>query len=94
MICGAAPTAATDTGATCTLETTADAVRPGLVPEGRRSLWQLGQVEVYDGGTDEDAAVPDEDENATPAVEEKKPAPPQQDEQMEKAIQLIKTRTS
>ena len=49
---------------------------------------------VLVAGTDEDAAVPDEDENATPAVEEKKPAPPQQDEQMEKAIQLIKTRTS
>jgi carboxyl-terminal processing protease len=50
---------------------------------------------VLVAGTDDEAAVPDEDENATPAaVEEKKPAPPQQDEQMEKAIQLIKTRTS
>jgi hypothetical protein len=48
-------TAANDTGATCTLETTADAVRPGLVPEGKRSLWQLGPVEVFDGGADGDA---------------------------------------
>lgn len=50
---------------------------------------------VLVAGSDEDSAVPDEDENATPAVDEKKEAaPPQQDEQMQKAIQIIKTRSS
>jgi carboxyl-terminal processing protease len=49
---------------------------------------------VLVAGTDDDSAVPDEDENATPADDEKKVAPPQQDEQMQKAIQIIKTRTS
>ena len=49
---------------------------------------------VLVAGTDEDAAVPDEDETPLRPWKKKKPAPPQQDEQMEKAIQLIKTRTS
>jgi hypothetical protein len=29
-----------------------DAVIPGAVPEGKRSIWQLGRTEVYDGGSD------------------------------------------
>ena len=41
-----------DSGATCAIQTTMDAVMPGAVPEGKRSVWQLGQVEVYDGGPD------------------------------------------
>jgi hypothetical protein len=48
-------TAATTIGATCALTTTADAVVPGSVPEGRRSLWALDGVEVFDGGPDADA---------------------------------------
>jgi hypothetical protein len=39
-------------GSTCSIATTADAVVPGVVPEGRRSIWELGQVEVFDGGAD------------------------------------------
>ena len=39
-----------DPGATCSVTTTIDAVTPGTVPEGKRSIWELGQVEVYDGG--------------------------------------------
>jgi hypothetical protein len=26
-----------------------------MIKEGRRAIWQLGQVEVYDGGADGDA---------------------------------------
>jgi hypothetical protein len=43
--CAATPT---ESGATCTSSTTVDALIPGAVPEGRRSIWALGQVEVYD----------------------------------------------
>ena len=39
-------------GATCALNTTFDALVPGAVPELRRSMWQLGALEVLDGGAD------------------------------------------
>jgi hypothetical protein len=42
-------------GSSCTLTTTADAVAPGAVREGKRANWELGQVQVYDGGADGDA---------------------------------------
>jgi N-acetylmuramoyl-L-alanine amidase len=42
----------TSAGGTCSIATTADAILPGAVPEGRRSVWGLGQVEVLDGGPD------------------------------------------
>jgi CSLREA domain-containing protein len=42
-------------GATCAATTTADALVPGTVREGRRAIWQLGQTEIHDGGVDEDA---------------------------------------
>ena len=41
-------------GGSCTLTTTADALFPGAIAEGRRAIWQLGAVEVYDGGADDD----------------------------------------
>jgi subtilisin family serine protease len=40
------------TGSICSISTTADAVNPGVVGEGARAVWQLGQVSVADGGTD------------------------------------------
>jgi hypothetical protein len=43
-------TADTTIGSTCSLNTSADAVLPGSVPEGKRSVWELGQVAVYDPG--------------------------------------------
>jgi carboxyl-terminal processing protease len=49
-------------------------------------------VLVADG--DEDAPLPDEDENATPADDTKKPELPQQDDQMQKAIEVLKSRTT
>jgi len=45
-------TASTAAGSNCTLDTTADAVLPGVVKEVRRSVWQSGQVQVFDGGSD------------------------------------------
>ena len=39
-------------GGNCAIDTTADALRPGFVPEGERSLWGLDQAQVYDGGAD------------------------------------------
>ena len=43
-------TAASTVGATCALNTTLDALIPGLVREKDRAIWQLGQVTVRDAG--------------------------------------------
>jgi ABC-type phosphate transport system substrate-binding protein len=45
-------TAATNIGSTCAANTSFDAIVPGSAPEGKRSIWQLGQVIVNDGGAD------------------------------------------
>jgi hypothetical protein len=42
-------------GGTCNVATTADAVAANIAREAQRGVWQLGQVEVYDGGADGDA---------------------------------------
>jgi hypothetical protein len=47
-----ASTASTTVGSTCSVTTTADAIIPGVVPEGKRSVWEVGKVDVYDGGPD------------------------------------------
>jgi hypothetical protein len=39
--------------------TSADALTFGTVPESRRSIWQLGQTQVFDGGPDGDTATND-----------------------------------
>jgi hypothetical protein len=39
-------------GSSCSIDTTADAVMPGVVKEIRRANWQMGQVQVFDGGAD------------------------------------------
>jgi hypothetical protein len=44
--------AAGDGGTTCGASTTADAAAPGLVVEGKRANWELGSVNLYDGGDD------------------------------------------
>ena len=49
---GCTTTVSTTVGSDCNLSTTADAVVPGSVPEGKRSVWELGQVTVNDGGAD------------------------------------------
>jgi hypothetical protein len=45
-------TGSTGVGSTCATTTTADAVLPGVILETRRAVWQLGQVQVFDGGPD------------------------------------------
>ena len=47
-----AGTADTTVGATCAITTTLDSVLPGAVREGKRAIWELGQIEVSDGGSD------------------------------------------
>ena len=51
-----APTAGSE-GANCTAQTTADALVPSTVQEGRRAIWELGQARVFDGGADGDAST-------------------------------------
>jgi len=48
------PTADTTEGAGCNLVTTVDAVTPGTVTEGKRAVWELGRVQIDDGGADGD----------------------------------------
>jgi hypothetical protein len=52
VIVPCATTADPAVGGTCGLNTTFDAVLPGAIKEGNRSIWQLGQVQVFDGGAD------------------------------------------
>ena len=51
-------TADTGIGGLCTANTTADAVLPGAIAELFRANWELGRVEVYDGGSDGVASTP------------------------------------
>ena len=39
----------------CELTTTLDTLRPGAAAEGKRAVWALDQLKVYDGGPDGDA---------------------------------------
>jgi hypothetical protein len=56
MTCAA--TTSTSIGGTCALATSADALVPGSAPERQRSVWEVGQVQVSDGGPDGDVATP------------------------------------
>ena len=49
--CATTPSDST-VGSTCALSTTANTLVPGQVLERQRAIWQLGTVEVDDGGTD------------------------------------------
>ena len=51
------PTPATNVGSTCSITTSLDTLIPGAIVEGRRSLLELSQVEVTDGGTDGDTGT-------------------------------------
>ena len=44
-------------GGTCAISTSLDAVMPGAIPEGRRAIWELGPITVFDGGGDGVAAT-------------------------------------
>jgi hypothetical protein len=43
---------ATTVGSTCSVSTTANSLAPGTVKGSLRSIWQIGKVDVYDGGAD------------------------------------------
>jgi hypothetical protein len=45
------PTGATTVGSTCELTSTFNAILPGAVLEGKRAVWELADVKVFDGGT-------------------------------------------
>ncbi len=50
-----AGTASTAEGATCSFNTDVLYVIPGVAKDGKRQIWELGQVRVLDGGPDGDA---------------------------------------
>ena len=52
-------TADTTIGSGCYVSTTADAVLPGMVSESKRTIWQIGDVRVFDGGADGQAGTQD-----------------------------------
>jgi hypothetical protein len=52
FVMNCAATAAANTGSTCRLVTSVDALNPGAVKEGGRAIMELGQMQVYDGGPD------------------------------------------
>ena len=62
-------------------------------PKGKTIQDNAVTPNVLVADTDDDAALPDEDDNTAPAEQEVKPVP-QQDEQLQKAIQVLKHRAS
>jgi calcineurin-like phosphoesterase family protein len=45
-------TASTTVGSTCAVATSVDSVMPGAVKEGKRSVWEIRDAKVFDGGPD------------------------------------------
>jgi len=52
---GCSGSSSTATGAICSADTSANAVLPGSVHDGLRTIWQLGEIRLLDGGADGDA---------------------------------------
>jgi hypothetical protein len=50
-------TAASGTGGACSLSSTFNAILPGSVVEGKRAIWELNEVDVFDGGADGQAGT-------------------------------------
>jgi hypothetical protein len=46
-------------GATCAVSTSFDAVVPGAIVAGDRAVWELNDLQVYDGGPDGVASTAD-----------------------------------
>jgi hypothetical protein len=44
----------------CSVSTTANAVVPGALSGGKRTIWEVGQLEVQDGGADGVASTTDD----------------------------------
>jgi hypothetical protein len=56
---GCANTADAATGGLCTANTSANAVVPGSVLDGKRAVVGIGQIQINDGGTSGTAGAPD-----------------------------------
>jgi plastocyanin len=52
-----AATGSTTIGSTCSITTTANSVIPGSAVAGSRAVWELQNVQVYDGGADNSAST-------------------------------------
>lgn len=52
IVAACSQTASTAIGATCSAFTTVNSTTPGAVVEGKRAVWEIGQVRVFDGGPD------------------------------------------
>ena len=63
-------------------------------PSGKAIQDSAVTPNVLVADVDDEGPVPDEDENAVPEDQTKKVQPPQTDEQLEKAIEVLKHRTS
>ena len=57
VVTGCVATASTAIGGACAITTTANAVVPGAVKDGKRAIVEVGQLQVFDGGTDGVAAT-------------------------------------
>lgn len=55
-------------GAACTANTTVNSLLPGAVVEGKRGVYEISQVQVYDGGTDGTAGSGPENLFATQGI--------------------------
>ena len=64
------PCAATPAGigSTCSIDTTLDALSPGMIDEGARAVWELRSVELLDSGPDGNPATPDNTVFARPGI--------------------------
>ena len=52
-----AATSNTGIGSSCVLSSTFNAILPGVVLADKRAIWELGAIEVFDGGADGQAAT-------------------------------------
>jgi dipeptidyl aminopeptidase/acylaminoacyl peptidase len=50
-------TADATVGSTCSVATSADSVAGNLIAEGKRTIWQMNNVVIYDGGADGNGAT-------------------------------------
>ena len=63
-------------------------------PSGKTIQDNAVTPNVLVADTDDDATLPDDDDNATPTEQESRRPAPQTDEQLQKAIQVLKHRAS
>ena len=54
-----AATADTSIGGTCAIATTFNAIVPGAIKDGKRTIWEMGPVTVFDGGPDKKVSTAD-----------------------------------